>query len=359
MSVERHNVPLLHRMARNYASCLVPEEMVAAQMDEEAGLRELRAVIAALYEHLSQQPVTTKKLASNGTACAAVLDAPLVLLWALGKAGTLAGGPELVADRATLRPLLAVRKVNKLAVPAAALSAVGVDLTPCAADGALCDEGLDDCETLCARYQAAPARAQALLCSLARFAPLLDLKTMDGLNAFARADFRVLSGFPVGPGAFTEDEVVRAMDAPVAALWRDWVARTSARYPEYRQVFRRPQLRQRSWVADYTRRGKGYGVWRVTANEDGLSVQMVMRPEARAQVLAHLDEYPYSIQELFLTSIRCRNCAAHCGEHQMFEHGDHVHKLCRVTWFYTPPLAAGDLPWIERILAVHVAAKGR
>lgn len=349
----------LQEIARNYALCMLPAEMIPAELpvaqNVRTGLGDVRSVIAALYDWYATQPVTSKQLRADDLACRKTVNACLAVLWGLGRVGTFDATPAgraFVVDVAELRAVTA-KRTKTLAAPLASLAAVGLAFETSDENGVPCDVSRAVSTTVW--YAASPDRAEGFFDALRQFSGLLDATGDEGLVAFARADFRVLApGFPVGPGGYTEAEAVRTMDPKTAALWREFTTYTSVHYPKHKLVFRVPELRNRRWVADYTTRGKGYGVWRVTVEEGGLSVQMVMKPKARAHVLEHLDELPYHIQEIFLTSIRCRNCSS-CGEHQMFPHGDHEHKLCRVTWFYTPPLTVEDLPSIERLLDVHMA----
>jgi hypothetical protein len=360
---------LLYRMARNYSACMVPipDELAPvhlpvpdeAQQTVYEGLLCLHGVIASLYDLFATWPKPDEKEASDERTCYQAIEGPVVLLWGLGVAGCLSSGPdgaEWIVDKAELRKVTPARRLKNLAAVVPALERVGFAFACYDADGSVCTRGLSRCASAALRYVADPARSEALLCALAFYARCLDLNEGDaGWVAFARADYRVLvSGADPAARSYTEAEALRTMDPATAALWHDLARYTAERYPHYVQAFRIPSLRHRCWTADYTTTGKGYGIWSTYGDAGGFRVRMVFRPKGRAYLLEHLDELSPKMQEAFLNGTSCRDCKS-CGEHLMYLHGDHVHKLCKAAWFYSPYLEAEDMASVERMVDIQVA----
>ena len=201
-----------------------------------------------------------------------------------------------------------------------------------------------------------PAGVDALWAAMEYFARRVDIH-QPGVSfvAFQRADYLALlpGGNPVGL-PYTLEEALGTLDPKTACLWREMADYLAQQYPKYVPFFRHPDLRRRTWVINYDTQAKGYGLFSLYGEESGLRVRMALKTEGRVYVLGHIDELSPRMQEMFLERITCVDCK-HCGKHEFYPHGDHIHKLCAGTWFYSLHLEPEDLPSVKRLIAVHVS----
>jgi hypothetical protein len=137
-------------------------------------------------------------------------------------------------------------------------------------------------------------------------------------------------------------------------MWHEIMAFTAARYPQYRPYIRVPRLRSRGWLADFSTTGKDYGTWTIIGEEGGFWMRIAPKAQGYQYILTHIDQFSPRFQEIYLNCSACSDCT-HCGKHFFFQHGDHVHRLCKGPWFYSPHLRPEDIADIERLIDIHLA----
>ncbi len=327
-----------------------------------AGLSALHTIIGDVYSHFAHlTPVSDTRSSDEDNRCRAV-EGPVRLLWALGTAGQLVQKPdglELVLSRVSLD---AARKRCSIKDPSAAfgvLETLGFDFAYYGADGLPCREGYKKCADIGVRY---PALNDPLLHALACYAARLPQKKSGRKEkgpiweVLLRADFRpLLPGYtfrePHLPA--TEGEVTRTFAPATLEVWRALTRFMADRHPEYRLFYRVPRIRGRGWVADYTTKENDYGAWSIFTDAEGLYVRIVFKDKTRPHLLEHIGELSAPFQEAYLNSVACKDCT-HCGKHVSYAHGDHVHRLCRTPWYFSPHLSLEDLPDIERLIDLRL-----
>lgn len=358
---------LLHRMARNYLACVYPfpPELCPEYLDTPdrervfTGLHILHQSIQDLYRAFTRLETTDENSASDEDYCWKVLDGSAFLLWILGALGEWIDGPqgaELRVSKTALLTSVPGRKIKDISSVLPGMQAAGFNLSFRNAAGAPCAGDWKRCEMVNLGWQKDPAEADTLLSALSYFARRVDIRKPGvPFEAFKRADYRSL--LPGGDPAalpYTFDEALSTLDPRTAALWREVAAYLAQQYPKYVPFFRHPDLRRRTWTINYDTQAKGYGLFSLYGEEGGLRVRMVLKKTGRAYVLEHIDELSPHMQEMFLNRIPCIDCK-HCGQHEFYTHGDHVHKICAGTWFYSDHLEPEDLPSVQRLIAIHVS----
>ena len=361
------NPILLHRMARNYLACVYPfpPELRPEHLDTPdreqvfAGLHYLHRAIRDLYEAFSRVEVVSDKAVSDEDYCWKTLEATGLLLWTMGAQGERIDGPrgtELVVSKPALQSAVPGRKIRELASVLPGMQAAGFNLSLLLADGTTCTGGWKGCDMVGLGRPKSPAEADALWAALAFFARAVDVRRSGvPLQAFQRADYRSLlpGGSPAGL-PYTLEEALSTLDSRTAALWREMAGYLAREYPRYVPFFRHPDLRRRTWVVNYDTRAKGYGLFSLYGEEEGFRVRMALKKAGRAYVLEHIGELSSRMQEMFLSRITCTDCK-HCGQHEFYPHGDHVHRLCAGAWFYSLHLEPEDLPSVKQLIAIHVS----
>jgi hypothetical protein len=174
---------------------------------------------------------------------------------------------------------------------------------------------------------------------------------------YLRADFRpLLPGytFHIPHLPAEEEEVTRTFDPATLEVWSELTGFMASRHPQYRLFFRVPRIRNRGWVADYSTKENDYGLWSIIVEEGGLYVRIVFNAETLPNLLGHINELSPHFQETYLTSVACKDCVR-CGKHVFYTHGDHVHRLCKSPWYFSPHLGLEDLPDIERLVDFRLA----
>ena len=357
---------LLHRMARNYLACIYPfpPELCSEHLDTPdreqvfAGLQLLHQAIHDLYEAFSRVETVSEKAVSDEDYCWKTLEGSSFLLWIFGAVGErISGpqGPELRVKKSDLTSSVPGRKVKVVTSLLDAMQAAGFRLSFWNAEGSACADDWKGCERISLGWQKSPAEADALWTALAFFARKVDIRQPGvPFQAFQRADFRSLlpGGNPVTL-PYTFEEALGTLDTETAALWREMAGYLARRYPKYVPFFHHPDLRRRTWVINYDTRAKGYGLFSLYGEEGGFRVRMALKKEGRAYVLEHIGELSPRMQEMFLNRVACMDCK-HCGKHEFYPHGDHVHKLCAGAWFYSLHLEPEDLPSVKQLIAIHV-----
>ena len=361
------NPILLHRMARNYLTCVYPfpPELGPEHLDTPdraqvfAGLQVLHRAMRDLYEAFSRVEVSSDKAVSDEEYCWKTLEGTGLLLWTLGTLGERIDGPrgtELAVRKAALHTSVPGRRIRDIQPILLGMQAAGFRLSFLDADGAPCAGGWKGCEMVGLGWTKTPAEADALWAALAYFSRAVDIRRPGvPLQAFQRADFRAL--LPGGnPAAlpYTFEEALGTLDSKTAALWREMADYLAGEYRKYVPFFRHPDLRRRTWAINYDTRPKGYGLFSLYGDDEGFRVRMAFKKGGRAYVLAHIDELSSRMQEMFLNRITCVDCK-HCGKHEFYAHSDHVHKLCAGAWFYSLHLEPEDMPSVKRLIAIHVA----
>lgn len=76
--------------------------------------------------------------------------------------------------------------------------------------------------------------------------------------------------------------------------------------------------------------------------------------QTRSNLLEHIGDLSPQFQETYLDSVACKDCTR-CGKHFFYTHGDHVHRLCKSPWHFSPYLSIEDLPDIERLIDLRLA----
>ncbi len=361
---------LIHRMARNYLLCLAdfppdlkPEHLpdpAGEQAAIFAGLHSLRAAIQGIYQYFADLPVSAETPGgwAEDEYCWKAIEGPVKLLWALGMVGQLAAGPggaELRTNKADLDLALKSRGFKAPAPSFAVLEAQGFLIDYRSPNGQKIPDGYKKCSII---NFSSPENSASFLRALIVYAACFSaIKNGKPFEIFLRTDFRpLLPGYRVDlPHIRLEkEEIERALDQPTLAMWDEIRQFTARRYPKYRPFYRVPRLRHRGWAIDYSATGKGYGLWSIFGDEQGLRLRMVLRPTAYQYALDHIDDLSPRYQEIFLNRCACTDCI-HCGKHRFYQHGDHVHRLCKGPWFYSPCLEQEDLPDIERLIDIHIS----
>lgn len=358
---------LLHRMARNYLACVypIPAELCPEHLDIPdrervfRGLQILHRAIQKVYEAFICVDLCTEKAISDEEYCWKVLSGSTLLLWTFGVIGEWIDSPdgvELRASKSASSSIAPGRKIKEIDAILLGLHAAGFRLSFLNPDGSHCTGGWKRCEMVSLGWQENPAEASALWAALAFFARRVDIRLRGvPFEAFQRADFRSLlpGGSPTAI-PYTFNEALGTLDSKTAAIWREMADYLARKYPKYIPFFRHPDLRRRTWAINYDTQVKGYGLFSLYGEEGGFRVRMALKESGRAYLLAHIDELSSRMQEMFLNRITCTDCK-HCGKHEYFPHGDHIHKLCAGAWFYSLHLEPEDLPSVQRLIAIHVA----
>ena len=361
---------LTHSIARSYSLCLAdfPSDLKPEHLDVPAGeqatllagLSTLRAVIGGIYDHFAHFTPTGERW-SDREYCYRAIEGPVKLLWALGFSGQLIQGPaglELLVSRGDLAVALKRCGVKDPPGAFAVLETVGFSLDYRGADGLTQPGGYKKCAAVAVRY---PAHNEHLLRALTYYAARLPEKkgTQKGIifEVLLRADFRPLLpgyAFHVPHLPAEEEEVTRMFDPATLEVWRAITGFMASRHPQYRLFFRVPGIRNRRWVADYSTKDNDYGLWSIFTEEGGLYVRIVLNTRGLHDLLEHIDVLSPHFQETYLTSVACKDCS-HCGKHVFYTHGDHVHRLCKSPWYFSPYLRLEDLPDIERLVDFRLA----
>ncbi len=361
---------LIHRMARNYLLCLavfppeLKQEHLAVPTGEQAalftGLHSLHAAIQAIYQYFADLPVNAETPASwaEDEYCWKAIEAPVKLLWVLGTVGQITAGPdsaELRANRAVLDLALKTRGFKAAAPAFAVLEAQGFIIDYRSPDGQKCPEGYKKCSNI---SFSDPEHDESFLRALIVYAACFPaIKNGKPMEIFLRADFRpLLPDYRIEMPHITldEEEIERALDPQTWAMWIEIGQFAACRYPKYRPFYRTPRLRHRGWAVDYSATGKDYGLWSIFGDDQGLRLRMVLRPKGYQYLLDHIDDLSPRYQEIFLNCCACSDCIR-CGKHRFYQHGDHVHRLCKGPWYYSPCIEREDLPDIERLIDIHIA----
>lgn len=364
---------LIHTIAQNYRLFLVdfPAELQPEHLDIPAGeqsllfagLRILHTIIGDIYDHFAHLTPMDGARWSDRDYCCRAIEGPVKLLWALGTAGQLVQAPdglEIRADRASLDAALKRCSMKDLKAAWGVLETVGFDFTYYGAEGLPCTRGYKKCTNVAVRH---PHHHDSLLRAMAYYAAHLPQKKSGRkekgaiLEVLLRADFRpLLPGYtfhePHLPA--TEEEVTRTFDLATLQVWRAVTHFMASRHPEYRLFFRVPRIRGRGWVADYSTKDNDYGAWSIFVEEQGLYVRVVFNDQTLPNLLEHIPELSPPFQEAYLNSAACKDCV-HCGKHVFYTHGDHVHRLCKSPWYFSPHLSLEDLPDIERLVDLRLA----
>jgi hypothetical protein len=351
---------------RGFPAELQPEHL-DVPADEQAllfaGLPVLHAIIGDIYGYFAHLAPIDDARWSDRDYCWRAIEGPVKLLWALGTAGQLVPKPDGLELRASRSSLDAACKRCSIKDPKAALGALemlGFDLTYYGADGLPCREGCRTCTDFAVRH---PGHNDPLLHALVYYAAHLPEKKSGRkekgiiVEVLLRADFRpLLPGYtfhePHLPA--TEEEVTRTFDPATLEVWCAMTHFMASRHPEYRLFFRVPRIRGRGWVADYSTRDNDYGAWSIFVEEKGLYVRIVFNDKTRPNLLEHIAELSPQFQESYLNSVGCKDCVR-CGKHVFYTHDDHLHRLCKSPWYFSPHLSLEDLPDIERLVDLRLA----
>jgi hypothetical protein len=180
----------------------------------------------------------------------------------------------------------------------------------------------------------------------------------DGLpfEIFLRADFRpLLPGYQVKKPhiPLDEEEVTCTIDLGNRELWYELINDPSQALRKERLFYRVPILRKRWWTTDFSTTGKDYGLWSVISNEEGIHLRLVFKKKGYHALLDQIDLLTPRYQEIYLNCVACHDCV-HCGKHINYPHGDHTHRLCQGSWFYSPPIQPEDLPDIRKLIQIHL-----
>jgi hypothetical protein len=358
---------LLNRIGGNYLACvypfppdLRPEHLQAPdQAKVFTGLRLLHQVVQDLYAAFTHIKAVNEKELSDENYCWKTLEGAGLILWTLGIRGekvVTPGGSQMRVQKLSLDTCAPGKKIKDISSILPAMQATGGELAFLDADGRHCSGGWKNCDLICLGWEKTEAEVEALWAALRYFARRVDIR-QPGIpfQAFQRVDFRSL--LPGGNPAtlpYTFEEALDTLDAKTSALWRKLADTLGQRYPQYIAFFRHPDLRRRSWVINYDTKAKGYGLFSLYGEEAGFRVRMAFKKNGRLYVLGHISELSPRMQEMFLERVTCIDCK-HCGQHEYFTHGDHIHKLCAGAWFYSGYLEEEDLPSVERLIAIHVA----
>ncbi len=368
-------------IARNFQICLAdfPVDLRPEHLDLPAGeqtivyegLHTLRKTIGGIYAYFAQIPAST--FASDPKArrwlesdyCGKSIEAPVMLLWALGVSGKVVQGPdgaELPSDRADLDRALKACGCREPDAALAVLRAVGFRTDFRGADGLACAGGYKQCVELAVRYPGqSPEQNEPLLRALTYYAPRLpkNKTSQKGIifEIFMRADFR-----PLQPGykirmphlPMEEEEVTRTFTPATLVIWREIASFMASRHPEYRLFFRVPRIHGRGWVADYSIKDNDYGAWSIFVEENGLYVRIVFNDKTLPNLFEHIRDFSPRFQESYLNAVACKDCVR-CGKHIFYTHGDHMHRLCKSPWYFSPYLSLADLPDIERLVDCRLA----
>ncbi len=360
---------LIHRMARNYLLCLAdfppdlkPEHLPVPAEEQTAlfdGLHSLYAAIQGIYHYFAGLPVSPETAGSwsEDEYCWKAIEGPVKILWGLGTVGRLAAGPdgvELCANKAELDLALKSRGFKAPAPSFAALEALGFLIDYRGPDGQKTPGGYKKSSAI---HFSAPESNEVFLRALIVYAACFPvIKNGKPIEIFLRADFRpLLPGYTVALPhiSLEKEEIDRTLEPRTREMWDEIGQFTAHRYPKYRPFYRVPRLRHRGWAIDYSATGKDYGLWSIFGDEQGLRLRMVLRPKGYQYLLDHIDALSPRYQEIFLNRCACTDCIR-CGKHRFYQHGDHVHRLCKGPWFYSPCLEQEDLPDIERLIDIHV-----
>jgi hypothetical protein len=363
---------LIQAIAENNRLFLVgfPAELRAEDLDVPAGdqcllyagLPILHAIIGEIYGHFAHLPPLGGPRRSDENDCCRAIEDPVKLLWALGTGAQLTQKPnglELAASRASLGATCKRCGVKDPKTALGVLETLGFVLHYYSADGLPCKEGYSRCADIAVSY---PEHNDPLLRALVYYTARLPQKKSGRkvkgpiLEVLLRADFRpLLPGYayhePHLPAM--EDEVTRTLDPATLKVWRALTRFMASRHPEYRLFYRVPRIRGRGWVADYSTKDNDYGAWSIFVDQKGLYTRIVFNEKARPYLLEHIGELSPEFQETYLNSVGCKDCT-HCGKHVFYEHGDHVHRLCKSPWYFSPYLNLEDLPDIERLVDLRL-----
>jgi hypothetical protein len=374
MAVERlSNEQNVRTIAQTYRLFLVdfpvelqPEHLDVPQ-DEQAllfaGLSILHAIIGDIYDYFAHLTPLDDARWSGEEYCCRAIESPVKLLWALGTAGQIVQGPdgiEIKADRSGLDAALKRCSIKDPKAALGVLEKVGLGFTYYGADGLPCTRGYNKCAEVAVYH---PGHHDALLRAMAYYPAHLPQKKSGRkikgpiLEVLLRADFRpLLPGytFHVPHLPATEEEVTRTFDPATLEVWRAIAHFMASRHPEYRLFYRVPFIRGRRWVADYSTKDNDYGAWSVFVEQKGLYVRIVFNAQTLPNLLAHIPDLSSPFQERYLNSVACKDCTR-CGKHVFYTHGDHVHRLCKSPWYFSPPLSLEDLPDIERLVDLRLA----
>jgi len=284
-----------------------------------------------------------------------------MLLWALGAAGQLIQDPDglkLHVSRENLDEALKRCGVKNPTTAFAVLETVGFNFIYHSADGFPCPGGYKKCVTVAVYY---PPHNDPLLHAMVYYAVHLPEKkiTKKGIifEIYLRADFRPLLPrytFHIPHLPAEEEEVTRTFDTATLEVWRELTGFMASRHPQYRLFFRVPRIRNRGWVADYSTKENDYGLWSIIVEEGGLYIRIVFNDKTLPNLLEHVTELSPNFQETYLTSVACKDCVR-CGKHVFYTHGDHIHRLCKSPWYFSPHLHIEDLPDIERLVDLRLA----
>jgi hypothetical protein len=363
---------LIHSIAHNYRLCLAdfplnlkPEHLDVPAGEQAilfAGFSILRAVIGDIYDHFAHLTPTEGHW-SDREYCYRAIEGAVKLLWALGAVGQLVQGPgglELQVSRENLDEALKRCGVKNSTAAFVVLESVGFNIIYHGADGLTCPGGFKKCVAVTVRY---PPHNDPLLYAVAYYAVHLPEKKSANkkksiiFEIYLRADFRpLLPGytFHIPHLPAEEEEVTRTFDPATLEVWRELTGFMASRHPQYRLFFRVPRIRNRGWVADYSTKENDYGLWSIFVEEGGLYVRIVFNAKTLPNLLGHINELSPHFQETYLTSVACKDCVR-CGKHVFYTHGDHVHRLCKSPWYFSPYLGLEDLPDIERLVDFRLA----
>jgi hypothetical protein len=237
----------------------------------------------------------------------------------------------------------------------AALEALGFSTDYRIIDGLKCPGGYKKCSTISVRN---PKHNDLFMRALIYYAACFPvMKNGMPFEIFLRADFRpLLPGYKIKLPHLNldQEEIIRTLDPAIREMLGEISHYTSWRYPKYRSFYRVPRLRHRGWIVDYSATGKDYGLWSIFSDEQRLRFRIVLKPKDYQYLLAHINELSPRYQEIFLTSVAFSDCS-HCGKHLFYQHSDHVHRLCKGPWYYSPYFQREDLPDIKRIIDIHIA----
>ena len=355
---------LLHKIAKNFRLFLVdfpadlkPEHLDVPPEEQEltfGGLTLLRTVIGEIYDYFSHLMPTSTRWEDKEYCYRAIEDA-VKLLWALGVAGQINRGQnlELQVLRESLDQTLKRGSVRDPVSAFKVLEAVGFRLAYRESDGSASQGGYKKCASVGVQY---PADNDPILRAMRYYASRLPSKktTKKGIifEAFLRADFRPLLpgySFHIPHLPATEEEVTRTFEPTTLEVWRGITSYMTAHHPKYRLFFRVPFPRNRHWAADYSEKDNDYGLWSIFIQEEGLIVRIVFDEKTTPYLLEHIPEFSPGFQESYLETVRCKDCIR-CGKHILYTHGDHVHRLCKTPWYFSPFLKLEDLPDIERLI---------
>jgi hypothetical protein len=287
---------LLHQIARNYLANLAPfpgkltPEMLPVPGDEQEqvffGLECLHTVMNELYASYLDVEGDYARLWKDAFYCWKLVEGAPVVLWALGAAGQVVGGPEgsmLWVPKEHLRNALELRKIPNHAWAVSVLERAGFSFYYYGDDNLPCQGGYNHCATVEVGYPRRPDWNDALLKALTLYARTYQFRKGVGeFEVIARLEMRpFLPGYdPTGPIDYTQEDLFCAIPAGPTRLWQETCAHITAIEPANLPFFHLPVVRRARWQADFARSRKGRIFCGLYVEGENFWVRIPFTPEA-------------------------------------------------------------------------------